>query len=107
MCPHCFDAASNVPGVHADNFTDIGQDLPSSVGAINCFTPNGDFQWGDISGGQFCEFIVSAYEEVVHWRPNVFMIPFGKAGKSFVWELAKLYQAFADQSALHSIALMA
>ena len=34
------------------------------------------------------------------------MIPFGKAGKSFVWELAKLYQAFADQSALHSIALM-
>jgi len=50
---------------------------------------------------------VSAYEEVVYWRPNVFMIPFGKAGKSFVWELAKLYQVFADQSALHSIALMA
>ena len=47
---------------------------------------------------------MSAYEEVVHWRPNVFMIPFGKA---FVRELAKLYQAFADQSALHSIALMA
>ena len=35
------------------------------------------------------------------------MIPFGKAGKSFVRELAKLHQAFADQSALHSIALMA
>ena len=50
---------------------------------------------------------MSAYEEVVHWRPNVFIIPFGKAGKSFVRELAKLYKAFADQSALHSIALMA
>ena len=35
------------------------------------------------------------------------MIPIGKAGKSFVRELAKLYQAFTDQSALHSIALMA
>ena len=35
------------------------------------------------------------------------MIPFGKTGKSFVRELAKLHQAFADQSALLSIALMA
>ena len=74
---------------------------------MNCFTPSGDFQWGDISGRQFCEFIVSTYEEVVHWRPNVFMIPFGKAGKSFLRELAKLYQAFTNQSALHSIALIA
>ena len=37
----------------------------------------------------------------------MFLIPFGKVGKSFVRELAKLYQAFADQSALYSIALMA
>ena len=32
---------------------------------------------------------------------------FPLAGKSFVRELAKLYQAYADQSALCSIALMA
>ena len=107
MCLHCSAATSDVSCVHADNFTNGGQDLLSEVNAVNCFTLSGDFQWGDISGGQFCEFIVSAYKEVVHWRPNVFMIPFGKAGKSFVLELAKLYQAFADQSALHSIALMA
>ena len=107
MCPHCSAAASDVSGVHADYSTNGGQDLLSAVNAVNCFTPSDDFQWGDISGGQFCEFIVSAYEEVVHWRPNLFMIPFGKAGKSFVQELAKLYQAFADQSSLHSIALMA
>ena len=35
------------------------------------------------------------------------MITFDKPGKSFLRELAKLYQAFADQSALHLIALMA
>ena len=38
---------------------------------------------------------------------NVFMVPFGKAGKSFVRELAKLYQAYVNQFALHSIILMA
>ena len=48
-----------------------------------------------------------AYKEVVHWKPNGFMISFDKAGKSFVQELAKFYLAFVDQSALHSIALMA
>ena len=40
-------------------FTDSGQDLPSTVIAMNCFTPNEEFQWGDISGGQFCELILS------------------------------------------------
>ena len=35
------------------------------------------------------------------------MVPFGKAGKCFVLELARLYQAFVGDSALHSIALMA
>ena len=25
-----------------------------------------------MSGRQFCDFIVSAYEEVDHWRPNVY-----------------------------------
>ena len=66
VCPHCSAAASDVSDVHADNFTNGVQDLLSTVNAEKCFTPSGDFQWGDISGGQFCEFIVSAYEEVVH-----------------------------------------
>ena len=66
MCPHCSAAASDVSGVHADRFTNGGQDLLSTVIAVNCFAPSGDFQWGDISGGQLCEFIVSAYKEVVH-----------------------------------------
>ena len=36
--------------------------------------------------------------EVVHWRRNIFMIPSGKAGKSFVRELATLYQADASRN---------
>ena len=34
-----------------------------------------------------------AYETVVHWRRNSFLILSGKAGKDFVLELAQLYQA--------------
>ena len=56
---------------------------------------------------QFCDFILCIYEEVVHWRSNNFLVPYGRAGKSFVCELARLYQAFVEGSALHSIALMA
>ena len=69
--------------------------------------PYTNFQWGDISGQTFYNFILSTYEEVVHWRINIFLVPFGKAGKCFVLELARLYQAFVGDSALQSIALMA
>ena len=40
---------SDVSGVHADYSTNGGQDLLSVVNAVNCFTPSGDFQWGNIS----------------------------------------------------------
>ena len=49
----------------------------------------------------------AAYSEVVHCRLNLFKFPFGKAGKSFVSELARLYKAFASSSAMESIAMKA
>ena len=45
--------------------------------------------------------------EVVHWRMNLFKVPLVNSGKSFVAELARLYEAFASCSALKLIALMA
>ena len=48
-----------------------------------------------------------AYEEVVHWRRNLFQVPSGVSGKSFVSELARLFQAYADSSSLESIAMKA
>ena len=49
----------------------------------------------------------SMYDEVVHWRRNVFLLPYGAAGNKFVDELARLIQAFASGSALRPIAWMA
>eukprot|EP00731_Ephydatia_muelleri_P026168 Em0018g268a len=48
-----------------------------------------------------------AYTEVVFWKKNVFTVPLGASGKSFVSELARLFQAYSDGSGLESIALKA
>lgn len=51
--------------------------------------------------------INNAYDEVVHWRRNIFKILSGKAGKLFVRELARLFKAYAECSTLEGIALNA
>ena len=49
----------------------------------------------------------AAYAEVVHWRRNSFLVPYGNVGKQFVTELVKLYRAYAEGSAMEAIALTA
>ena len=68
---------------------------------------NPDFTWGELDATSFTKFLESAYEETVHWRKNCFRIPQGKAGKSFINELARQFLAFATGSALESVALKA
>ena len=65
------------------------------------------FTWGNHSAFDISNILEATYSEVVHWRRNCFTLPFGKAGREFVSELSKLYQAFAPASALESIALKA
>ena len=47
------------------------------------------------------------YNEVVHWRNNLFTLPSGNVGKSFVAELARLFYSFAEETALESISFLA
>ena len=63
--------------------------------------------WGDMDATSFTKSLESAYKETVHWKKNCFRIPQGKAGKSFIHELAHLFHAFATGSALESVALKA
>jgi len=44
---------------------------------------------------------------VVHWQRNVFEVPRCSAGKAFVSELARLFCAVGQGSALESVALKA
>ena len=65
------------------------------------------FNWGDLSGELFVYRVNVAYEEIVKWRRNIFLLPSGKAGKALISELARLYQSYADNSPLQGIALKA
>jgi len=66
-----------------------------------------NFLWGNLDGSQFCSALDKAYQEVIHWRKNSFSVPRGRAGKAFVCELARLFRAVGEGSALESVALKA
>ena len=66
-----------------------------------------NFKWNEVNGADFCSMINAAYEEIIYWKRNIFLLPSGKVGKLFVQELARLYQLYADASPLENIALKA
>ena len=61
------------------------------------------FSWGTFDSETLIAHVSDAYDEVVHWKMNLFLVPFGSVGKGFRVELARLYQAFATKSALECI----
>ena len=65
------------------------------------------FVWGKLDSSSACRLLSDIYSETVHWRKYYFTIPFGHCGKSFVSELARLFRAFAEGSALELVALKA
>ena len=82
VCPQCNSTDTYIILNSTPAFT-TEQNLISNGPSLS-FKPCTDFLCNDISGGEVCEFLISAYEEVIHWKPNIFLLPFGKGGKSFV-----------------------
>ena len=68
-------------------------------------SPDSAYMWGSLDGPTMCDKVIACYSEVIHWKRNVFRIPSGKAGKAFVSEMAKLFQAFAEENRIESFAL--
>lgn len=66
-----------------------------------------NFSWGMCDGTTFTNLLSSAYDEIVQWRRNLFTLPFGNCGRAFVAEMARLFRAFAERSALESISFLA
>ena len=65
------------------------------------------FIWGTYSPADFSNMLTETYQEIVHWRRNLFSVPYGKSGKQFVAEIARLIRAYAERSCLESIAVSA
>ncbi len=70
-------------------------------------TSSQSFLWDARGAEEVACSLDRAYTEIVHWRPNVFTIPLGSAGKRFVEETCRLAAAFAESKAEESVALLA
>ena len=70
-----------------------------------CSSAEPNFKWGEVGGMVFRSVLNRIYEETVHWSRNLFKIPSGKAGTAFVREISRMFRAFADSSALESVAM--
>ena len=92
------------------NFTSIVTD-PSSIVEPILPAPSPiaepTFTWGNIDSTTFIDQINEAYDEITHWRMNLFLVPFGSVGKGFIAELSRLFRSVACSSALECIALKA
>ena len=63
--------------------------------------------WGNISHEGFCDTINGVYDEIVHFRTNIFNVPSGRARKAFIEELTFWMKQFNSNSDLNSVALKA
>ena len=76
--------------VENDVYSQIDQStIPPLPDAV--ISPRVDFKWHsdlEIDSKTFIMNVNQAYSEIVHWRQNMFMLPSGKDGQAFVFELA-------------------
>ena len=49
----------------------------------------------------------SAYEKIVHWKKNLFMLPSGASGKKYVEEVTRLMKLWIQDTPLKSVSLKA
>ncbi|MEM7298736.1 MAG: C2H2-type zinc finger protein [Bacteroidota bacterium] len=56
--------------------------------------------WGAHTAEDLKQIISAAYEEIVHWKKNLFLVPSGAAGKKFVKESARLVDVFNSDAVM-------
>ena len=99
------ESESSVSHAGEGEINSEGSDHGNTGESVPIQPPN--FVWGDLSGKDFCDKVNKAYDEVVQWRRNLFLVPFGKVVKALIQEMANLFQAYGENSSLECIALKA
>lgn len=65
------------------------------------------FKWNEVEGEKVSKDLDMIYNEIVFWKKNLFILPSGNAGKSYIRELTRLVNAWNNSSPLRSIAMKA
>ena len=102
--PSVPQTATNDPSSSVQPRTTISTSVPLPDFSTVLHQP---FTWGHRSGTDFAKALDKVYGEVVHWKRNCFTVPNGRAGRDFVSELARLYQAYGSSSAMEPVSLKA
>ena len=63
--------------------------------------------WGKYKDHEFEKNLSQVYETVVFWRKNLFLLPFGKAGRKFIGEVSRLMSEGLHDSLLKDISFKA
>ena len=78
---------------------DLVADVPVSEEAeIETHDNIENAQWGALKGTMVRDSVMKAYREVTVWRRNIFYLPTGQAGQSFIEELTKILNQFTTDS---------
>lgn len=65
------------------------------------------FYWSNVKGSEAVNDIEECYSRIVYWKRNLFMLPNGNAGKSYIRETTRLLNAWIENTPLRAIALEA
>ena len=79
-----------------------GNDLPPFKA---CDVSANKAVWGTLEGVELYKAINDAYDEVIKWNRNLFMVPSGHAGQDFVVEVTKCINHFNKATPLEPVAL--
>ena len=61
------------------------------------------YKWGDYDGHVFEKSLNVIYDIIVYWKKNLFMLPTGGAGKDYIDEITRLFNASIQDSAMKHI----
>ena len=68
---------------------------------------NEPFYWNEKPGTTFINELNNAYEKIVYWRKNLFLLPIGAAGKRFINKMTRMINAWVYDTPIKNIALKA
>ena len=66
-----------------------------------------NFKWNQVEGEKLFSDLTTVYDKIVYWKQNLFLLPYGHAGKQFIKELTRIINAWTNDSPLCIIAMKA
>ena len=69
--------------------------------------PRPTFFWNKVDGNTFTSDLNHAYDNIVFWKKNLFLLPTGAAGKKFITEMTRLMYTWINDNPMKNIALKA